>query len=768
MDFGIALAVSAAAGGRMTETGLSLGTPHCMSPEQATAEKDISARSDVYSLGSVLYEMLTGQPPHLGGSAQQIIMKIITTPADLVTVHRKSVPANVAAAVAKSLEKLPADRFDSAKAFAEALANASYTNASMSGAASETASAGRRGVSVRLFAVTTTLLAAVAIGAALWGSRNVASSTVVSRQRIVLWDSQRIPAGRLAQSMAISPDGATIVFIDSTAAGTQLFAKERDRLDATALAGTVGIANAPTFSPDGAWIAFVGSDGTVKKIPRTGGSAITIGDSARVTAAKLAWLESGSILYKDIKDGGMRMVGPDGGPARTITGAALSGFIAAIGGIAGLPGGKAALIIVCRITCTDASELRVLDLRSDSSKATLLVDDVSAAWSLPGGVVAYVRRDGGVFAAPFDLKSLTFSRPPMPIMDGVRASASSPDMTVSAGGSVMYVPGSATYAPEAAKAQPVWVTRSGTTTAIDPAWTASFNGIGGNPLGLSPDGRRLAVAIARPSGSLHDLWVKQLDRAPFTLTKLTFEGENVSPAWSADGQTVFFTSGGAQTPGSLRRRRSDATGPVDSLLTRTRRPVAEVVVTPDTTRFLLRSFAPGRPSRDIVAWQLGDSTTTNVVASPTADESNPALSPDGRWLAYASTESGPYEVYVSPFPEVRAGRWKVSQGGGVNPRWAHSGRELFYRDSANALVSAAVLPGATFTLGAQTVLFSTAGFVRFQDYVLNYAVAPDDQRFVFLRPVDQPGPAVVQRPDQLVQITNWGAEVRAKISEKTP
>ena len=119
-DFGIALAVSAAAGGRMTETGMSLGTPHYMSPEQATAEKEITARSDVYSLASVLYEMLAGQPPHLGGSAQQIIMKIIAEPVPAVTTLRKSVPANVAAAVARALEKLPADRFASAAQFGAA------------------------------------------------------------------------------------------------------------------------------------------------------------------------------------------------------------------------------------------------------------------------------------------------------------------------------------------------------------------------------------------------------------------------------------------------------------------------------------------------------------------------------------------------------------------------------------------------------------------------------------------------------------------------
>src|SRR4029079_3742294 len=140
-DFGIALAVSAAAGGRMTETGLSLGTPHYMSPEQATAEKEISGRSDIYSLGSVLYEMLAGQPPHLGGSAQQIIMKIIAEPSEPVTRFRKSVPPNVADAIDKALEKLPADRFESGQAFADALGNSQFT-LSRSASARVTSSAG--------------------------------------------------------------------------------------------------------------------------------------------------------------------------------------------------------------------------------------------------------------------------------------------------------------------------------------------------------------------------------------------------------------------------------------------------------------------------------------------------------------------------------------------------------------------------------------------------------------------------------------------------
>ncbi|MHC4294954.1 MAG: serine/threonine-protein kinase, partial [Planctomycetota bacterium] len=165
-DFGIALAVSAAAGGRKTETGLSLGTPHYMSPEQATAEKDITARSDLYSLGSVLYEMLTGEPPHTGGSAQAIIMKIVTEPADPVTKIRKSVPAHVAAATAKSLEKLAADRFESAAKFAEALTNPAFTLPT-------TRTTMVAGVQAswqwNRLSIAATALTAVAIVVALWG-----------------------------------------------------------------------------------------------------------------------------------------------------------------------------------------------------------------------------------------------------------------------------------------------------------------------------------------------------------------------------------------------------------------------------------------------------------------------------------------------------------------------------------------------------------------------------------------------------------------------
>ncbi|WP_373069339.1 protein kinase domain-containing protein [Gemmatimonas sp.] len=239
MDFGIALAVSAAAGGRMTETGLSLGTPHYMSPEQATAERDITPRADVYSLAAALYEMLTGNPPHMGASAQQIIMKIITEVPPPVTARRKSVPANVDAALTKALEKLPADRFDTAKAFADALANPTFTTAGMSGSTTG-ALAGRGGLSRRLVIVMTALVALLLI-TTLSGWLRPAPHVAKPVTRYTLTpDSSSARSGPQVR-IALSPDGARLVYTGGKR--LQLFVRPRDQLQAMPLPGTAGAIN---------------------------------------------------------------------------------------------------------------------------------------------------------------------------------------------------------------------------------------------------------------------------------------------------------------------------------------------------------------------------------------------------------------------------------------------------------------------------------------------------------------------------------------------
>ena len=196
-----------------------------------------------------------------------------------------------------------------------------------------------------------------------------------------------------------------------------------------------------------------------------------------------------------------------------------------------------------------------------------------------------------------------------------------------------------------------------------------------------------------------------------------------------------------------------------------KRSFAQVALTPDSNTFLLRMSGPN----EIALAHRGDTATVPLMASSVFAELSPALSHDGRWLAYGSNESGRMEVYVRPYPNVDAGRWQVSQAGGGSPHWSHTGRELFYENGAQALVATAVVPGVTFTVGAQVTLFTTSGFTSSNSLgstnFLHYDVAPDDQRFVLFRKATENGAVTV---DPLVHIVNWGVEVRAKLKGKTP
>ena len=736
-DFGIALAVSAAAGGRMTETGLSLGTPHYMSPEQATAEKEITRRSDLYSLASVLFEMLTGQPPHLGGSAQQIIMKIITEQPVQVTTLRKAVPPHVAAAVAKALEKLPADRFETAKAFADALANPVFT-AVRGGAGA--AALGARGVSQRTFALTAGV-AVLALAFAAWGWSRPSPTAGVARFPIVLWggdfENSLIGSAQsiLAHQAAIAPDGSSIVFTDSVAGGVELRVKRRGESASEPIAGAKG-GRAPFFSPDGQWIAYFVDDGRIRKLPARGGGSVDIVRDANEVYMTAVWLDDGTIVYWD-KDANLRRVSSDGGESKVVVSqAALGGRF--VTSLSPLPESRGVLFSTCAGNCMGDPDVGVLDFRTDS--VSTLVREAVGAWYAPSGQLLYTLVSGGLYAAEFDLDKLEVTSGATAIIADVSPS----EFTISRSGAVLYTTG----APTARSAELVWVSRSGVAEPIDTAWRADFL----SPA-LSPDGRSIAVSISDASTQL---WVR---RADGSRQKLTLEGAiNWRPSWRADGLAIGYTSLPSEGNRDLASRDlleidADGSGTSRRVLD-LQLGVWEIEYSRDGEWMVYRTDNLSGTSSEIWARRLKGDTTAVPIAVGRGIRRQPVLSPDARWIAYSSEESGRLETYVASFPDGKVKRL-VSQGGGTEPRWSGTGRELFFKSMGSMMV-VDIASGPTLALSVPRALFSVAGYRGAQNRQ-QYDVSPDGQRFLMIRPLG----GSVRR--ELVYAEGWLEELAAKM-----
>jgi eukaryotic-like serine/threonine-protein kinase len=741
-DFGIALAVSAAAGGRMTETGLSLGTPHYMSPEQATAEKELSPRSDVYSLGSVLYEMLTGNPPHTGATAQQIIMKIVTEEAAPVTQLRKSVPPNVAAAVAQAVERLPADRFESAKTFAEALHNPAFVGTGTAPAAGA-GFAGPGGVSKRLFGAVAVVAAVLLVATVVLALRPRPAPRVVRYSVVLPLNTGNLISGQnTGGRIAVTPDGTQLVFIGRD---SRLWVRLADQLEPRALEGT-NDAVGPFLSPDGTRVGFLNLSGgrrggAIRTMSIAGGGAVTVADSG-LGPYGAAWSSDGYIYASSLvlnTTGIVRV--PEGGgrppePVTVVDRAA--GETSHLFPVA-LPNGKGILFTVQRGGIAATNDIAVAV--PGSGKHTILARGSGARYASSGHLL-YMTSDGTVMAAPFDLDRLALKGTAVPLFQigGGTSAFQDIDLAISANGVLWYATQKAYF-----RVEPMWVGRDGTATAVQPGWQGDFR----YPE-FSPDGTRLAFSVA--DGDQMQLWIKRLDRGNQTI--FTREGEvNFRPSWSPDGRSIAWISNQGQQY-DIQVKPADQSAQPRLLLGRKAEwPIWEVFY-PRSGPWVI--FRVENQASDIYAIRPGvDSTATELVATG-ASERMPALSPDGRWLAYVSDVTGRYEVYVRPFPNVQDATWQVSTKGGSEPRWSHSGRELFFRNPTGMMMATPIAAGSAFEWGEPQALFSAVAFSAAENGRM-YDVAPDDRRFLMLRTLPDSTPPVV------VVVENLFEELKAKV-----
>jgi len=745
-DFGIALAVSRSDGGtRMTETGMSLGTPHYMSPEQAMGEREITPKSDVYALGAMTYEMLLGEPPFTGPTAQSIVAKVMTEkPAPLIA-RRDTVPPAVEDAVLTALAKLPADRFASAADFAAELAGHPGARPLASARAAHRAPpASPVALRVAIGVAVVATLAAAVFG---FQSRR-RSPQPVARYSIAI---PNLRAGAQVfggAAIAMAPDGSRIVYVgQARVSGTQLWTRERDESTPRLLDGTEG-ADGPFFSPDSRWIGYA-AGGRLFKIPAAGGTPTVLADSAGFTLPGGAWLPDDRIVFVSPSFAVLRVPARGGAPetvepAPAVVSGTRPVFPVSIGRT------DRVLMTECTNNCAQMT-LIARDLRTHERR--VLLQNTARAWYLPSGIIVAVRQDGSVVGARFDPGAMRITGSVVPVMGGVQLEQGIiPTFSAADDGTLVYLSADSTGG---GRATLVRVDRAGRAAVLDPTWQVNFSS-----LALSPDGRKMAVSIQ--SGGRSDLWVKTLDAGP--LTRLTFDGTlNYRAAWRPDSRSFAFTSDRDSGLSHLYSVRADGSGRPERLLQGDRDQLDESQWSADG-RWLVYRVGTSDGVRDIYARSVGAGDTARVtVSAGTYDEYMPALSPDGRWVAYVSVESGHEEVYVRPFPQTDRARWQVSTSGGAQPVWAHAGRELFYVSAADSLMAVPVTERPDFHAGTPSPLFSTRGFL-IQPFHQAYAIEPGDRSFIMQQ---RTGPADSQRTD-LTVVLNWFAELEAKMRGAQP
>jgi serine/threonine-protein kinase len=731
-DFGIALAVGAAGGGRLTETGLSLGTPFYMSPEQATGDQHVGPPGDIYALAAVLYEMLTGDPPYIGSTAQAVLGKIIQGAPVSATEIREAVPVNVDAAIRKALEKLPADRFTGAQDFARALADPGFRHGELAGAEVSTGVGPWQRISIGLGA--TTLVLAVALS---WTILRAPPPNPVERFTMPYEVGSRPPA--------LSPDGSALVFHATDESGqSQLWVRRLADLTLRPISGTEGRANvtvsSPAFSPDGEEVAFVVGQ-ALRVSSLEGGGVRTLADSVYCCPR---W-ESDGFLYFSGAGLNIDRVPATGGSIEPVT-----QFEAGDGPHSDfnlLPGGEVGVFSVW------GEAPRVEAIRLATGERRVVVPGMRP-YVTPWGHLIFASVAGQILAAAFDAEMMELTDAPITLVENVTVSGTPyANYGVSASGTLVYRQGEGSLV-----SQLVWMTRSGDESPVDPEWTLELVTGGNFGWRLSPDDTRLAISL-RTEGA-DEIWIKVMPDGP--LSRLTFDpAKDMMPRWKPDGETITFA---ARRAGELDlwSKRADGVGQAE-LLVDLEPGIALGVWSADGEWLVLR--AAGRAgflgARDILAMRPGVDTVPSSLVASGYSEQGPALSPSGRWLAYSSDETGRDEVFVRPFPDVAGGKWQVSTEGGIRPLWAHSGEELFFVNPESREMMVAEIQAASGFQWETRMLFRFPSGYRMATNSDFYDIDLADQRFLMARAYseDEDGAARAE----LVLVQNWFEELRARV-----
>jgi serine/threonine-protein kinase len=703
-----------------------------MSPEQLEG-KELDGRTDIFAFGAVVYEMATGKKAFQGATEASLISAIMTsTPLPISELQTMTPPA-LDRVVRKCLAKEPERRWQTASDLSDALKWIAQDSAERPRPAVPDAAStipGKRSRAPALGLAAAALVVALA-GIVLWLRRPAPTAQPVSRFTIALAPGERLAASDFPQpGVVISPDGRSLVYAASRGSSApQLYLREIGSLDAKLIAGTEGASN-PFFSPDGKWIAFfMGS--TLKKVPLAGGVPETV---APVSGASqpfgASWGPDDTILFSSSFDPRLLRVSASGGTPSAITALDAKNGELQHSWPAFLPGGKSVLYA---ITTASGSRLVQRELATGEQR------NIGPAGERPtyvgSGHLIY-NQQGTLMAVPFDPERQQVTGSPVAVQEGVWRCGpcnGGAQYSVSDGGTLVYIPGPASSSGERLM---VWVGPDGKEEPL-PAPARVYNAIR-----VSPDGRSIVAVATSPNGN-GEMFVYDLARE--SLIRLNPEGAN--PVWTSDGKRIAFQLN-SEGKVNLFWMPVDGSAPVERLATSDTRQAAGSFSADGQLLAFTQSAPP--MGADIWILRLSDRSSRPFLEAP-GDQGAPKFSPNGRWLAYTSDESGNREIYVQPYPGP-GGKWQISVDGGVEPAWSPNGGEIYYRNG-DRMLAVAIKTLPAFAAEKPRVLFE-GRYRRAGGQIPLYDVSPDG-RFLMLKSNDPPA-------TQFNVVLNWFEELRQK------
>ena len=779
LDFGLAKSsppVAAAATGatitattpNLTVQGAILGTAQYMAPEQIDG-READVRTDIFAFGLVLYEMVAGTRAFSGNTYASLLSSILKDEPRAVCELQPLTPPLLEHIITRCLAKDPDERWQSAGDVAHELQWISQAGARDRGTGrpvppvrprARAASAIGMGLMGLAVGSAATLIVA-RFGTPLSGAR----SPDVARSLIGITPAERlqaIPADRTTNegrpsrtSMAWAPDGRSIVFSGSQGDRQQLYVRPLDQLTATPMAGTEG-GVAPFFSPNGRWVGFW-SSGALKKTPADGkGPATTICETPEAFGA--SWGMDDTIIFSRAQLGLWRVSAAGGAAQALATPDAGKGELKYLLPQI-LPGDRTVMFTVTHTPLPTWEDTEIVAQSLTTGERKTLVQGGADGRYLPSRHLAYMRR-GTLMAAPFDLERLEATGGATALIADVMQAANGPQemfdigagqFSVSPSGGLLYLPGGIFPSPERSL---VWVDRTGSSVQPLPLPTRAYL----SPR-LSPEGQRVVVWTQGD----RNVWLHDLTRG--TMTRLTSEGRNARAIWTPDGKSITYgyASGGNE---NLVLSPVDGSGPAERLVTSPNLKYASAWSKSDQTLVFVETRSP-ETGLDIMVMPPSGDRRPRPLLETRFDEAYPDFSPDGRWLAYASNESGRSEVYVRPYPGPGP-RQQVSANGGTGPAWSHDGRELFFTTTQTAggqatltgMMVAPITLEPTFSAGPPRQLFE--GRYGATGGIRSYDVTPDSKRFLMVQQKERPTVAA----SELIFVQNWLEEVKARVPVK--